>query len=237
SLGLGFSAGVMIYVSFMELLIHAGQMLGSHSGHGYFRILGFFGGILAAALIDRAIPEGVNPHECGQDGPHSINECAETHSHGVERKLARMGVFTAMAIAVHNFPEGFATFAAGLKEPTLGISIAVAIAIHNIPEGMSVAIPIYFATGSKSKAFTYSLLSGLAEPLGALIGYSLLRPFLNDFVFGIMFAAVAGIMVYISFDELLPAARRYGKGHIVIIGLTLGMLVMAISLDVLGHAH
>lgn len=247
SLGLGFSAGVMIYVSFMELMIHAGTMLSGADGMnpGLLRMSGFFGGIILAALIDKLIPEGVNPHECGTETSEEIEACTREHGHKGEKKarglaearLARMGVFTAVAIAIHNFPEGFATFAAALKEPTLGLSIAIAIAIHNIPEGMSVAIPVYYATGSRMKAFVYSLLSGFAEPLGALLGYLVLRPFLNDFVFGIIFAAVAGIMIYISFDELLPTARRYGKGHTVIIGLTLGMAVMAFALDVMGHAH
>lgn len=255
SIGLGFSAGVMIYVSFMELLIHAGSMLGigvEGPKAGLIRMAGFFGGIALAAIIDKAIPEDINPHECSGEGTsEEIEACTREsgHSHGhshsrgksakslAEAKLARMGLFAAIAIGIHNFPEGFATFAAALKDPALGLSIAVAIAIHNIPEGMSVAIPIYYATGSRMKAFMYSFVSGLAEPVGAVIGYLILRPFLNNFVFGIIFAAIAGIMIYISFDELLPAARRYGKGHIVIIGVALGMAVMAFALDVMGHAH
>jgi ZIP family zinc transporter len=248
SVGLGFSAGVMIYVSFMELLVHSGEMLGVGADNikaGLIRMAGFFGGLILAAVIDAVIPEDVNPHECAGDTNEEIEACTRGHGHKhgqsakslADAKLARMGFFAALAIAIHNFPEGFATFAAALKDPGLGISIAVAIAIHNIPEGMSVAIPIYYATGSRMKAFMYSFLSGLAEPVGAVIGYLILRPFLSDTVFGIIFAAVAGIMVYISFDELLPAARRYGKGHIVIIGVALGMAVMALALDVMGHAH
>jgi ZIP family zinc transporter len=145
-------------------------------------------------------------------------------------KLMRMGVFTALAIAIHNFPEGLATFAAALSDPALGIPVAVAIAIHNIPEGIAVAVPVFYATGSRKKAFTLSFLSGLSEPVGALVGYLLLRSFLNDTVLGIIFAAVAGIMVYISLDELLPAAEEYCEHHVAIWGLVAGMAVMAISL-------
>ena len=141
-----------------------------------------------------------------------------------------MGLFSALAIAIHNFPEGLATFTAALTDPTLGISIAVAIAIHNIPEGVAVSVPIYYATKNKKKAFWMSLLSGLAEPVGAIVGFIILRPFLDGATLGIIFGAVAGIMVYISLDELLPTAREYGKHHIAIGGLIAGMAVMSVSL-------
>jgi ZIP family zinc transporter len=144
--------------------------------------------------------------------------------------LMKMGVFTAVEIAVHNFPEGIATFIAALKDPHLGIAITVAIAIHNIPEGIAVSVPIYCATGSRRKAFLYSMLSGFSEPVGALLGYLFLMPIMSDQVFGIMFALVAGIMVFISLDELLPTAREYGEPHIATYGLLAGMAVMAISL-------
>lgn len=142
----------------------------------------------------------------------------------------RMGLFTAIAIAVHNFPEGLATFISALQEPSIAIPIVIAIAIHNIPEGIAVSVPIYQATGSKKKAFLYFFFSGLAEPIGALVGWGLLYPIMNDTVFGIIFASVAGIMVFISFDELLPAAREYGEHHLSIYGLISGMIVMSISL-------
>jgi ZIP family zinc transporter len=145
----------------------------------------------------------------------------------------RVGVFTALAIAIHNFPEGLATFLSAIKDPSLGIPIAIAIAIHNIPEGIAVAVPIYHATGNKKKAFGYSFLSGIAEPVGALLGFTLLRVFFNDLIFGIVFSGVAGIMVYISLDELLPSAEKYGEHHLSIIGLVAGMSVMALSLLIL----
>ena len=141
-----------------------------------------------------------------------------------------MGMFSALAIAIHNFPEGLATFMAAMKDPTLGISIAMAIAIHNIPEGIAVSVPIYYATKSRKKAFWYSFLSGLAEPVGAIVGFVLLRSVINDASFGLVFAAVAGIMVYISFDELLPTAEEYGEHHIAISGLIAGMVIMGVSL-------
>jgi ZIP family zinc transporter len=149
----------------------------------------------------------------------------------------RMGLFTALAIGIHNFPEGLATFLAALQDPHLGVAIAIAIALHNIPEGISVSVPIFYATGDRNKAFLYSLLSGLAEPVGAFAGYLAIRLFMGGEngglptqVMGILFGGVAGIMVYISLDELLPTSRAYGKGHDSILGLVAGMLVMALSL-------
>ena len=153
------------------------------------------------------------------------------------KKLLRMGLFTAIAIAIHNFPEGLATFLAALEDPSLGVAIAIAIALHNIPEGISVSVPIFYATGNRKKAFFWSFLSGLAEPIGAIIGYMAIRFFVGDEsgvipsnIMGILFSIVAGIMVYISLDELLPTSRAYGKGHDSIIGLILGMFIMGLSL-------
>ncbi|MCX7933916.1 MAG: ZIP family metal transporter, partial [Planctomycetota bacterium] len=151
------------------------------------------------------------------------------------RKLMRMGTLTALAIAIHNFPEGLATFLAALDSPALGFAIAVAVALHNIPEGISVAVPIYYATGNRKKAFVYSFASGIAEPVGALAAYLVLwlalgQTVMPPQVMGIMFAAVAGIMVYISLDELLPTSRAYGQGHDALAGLLGGMITMALSL-------
>lgn len=227
SVALGFSAGVMIYVSFVEILVKARTELVSEMGTisgNWITVASFFGGIFLIALIDRLIPSAENPHEM-----HKVEEMYDEKAMK-DKKLMRMGLFTALAIAIHNFPEGLATFTAAITDPSLGIAIAIAIAIHNIPEGIAVSIPIYYATGSKKKAFWLSLLSGLAEPVGALIGYLLLMPFLGPMVFGILFAGVAGIMVFISLDELLPAAEEYGEHHLSIYGLIAGMAVMALSL-------
>ncbi len=225
SISLGFSAGVMIYVSFMELLQTANHALVSDMGErkgSAVAVISFFAGMLVIALIDKLIPKEINPHEA--KSPIGDNGTQK------EKKLIRTGVFTALAIAVHNFPEGLATFVSALQDVSVAIPVVAAIAIHNIPEGIAVSVPIYHATGSKKKAFLYSFASGLAEPLGALVGYLVFMPYLNDFVFGILFAAVAGIMVFISFDELLPAAREYGEHHLSIYGLVAGMAVMALSL-------
>ena len=140
------------------------------------------------------------------------------------------GIYAAIAIAIHNFPEGIATFTAALTDSSLGIAVAVAIAIHNIPEGIAVSVPIYYATGDKKKAFWYSFLSGVSEPIGALLAWLILMPYLTPSLFGILFAGVAGIMVFIALDELLPAAREYGEAHLSIYGLFAGMAVMAVSL-------
>lgn len=224
---LGFSAGVMIYVSMIEIFVKAKDSLvlayGDKQGN-WLTVIGFFVGIGIIALIDKLIPSFENPHEL-----KSIKEIDFDKPTG-QKKLLRMGLFSAIAIAIHNFPEGLATFMGALTEPALGVSIAVAIAIHNIPEGLAVSIPIFYATKNKKKAFVYSFLSGLSEPVGAIIGYFILRSIFNEATFGLIFASVAGIMVYISLDELLPTAEEYGEHHIAIFGLIAGMIVMAISL-------
>lgn len=224
---LGFSAGVMIYVSFVEIFVKARTSLsliyGERIGY-YYTTIAFFCGIAIIALIDKIIPSYENPHEIG-----NIPQLKSSTQNN-ERRLMRMGLFSALAIAIHNFPEGLATFMGAVSDPTLGISIAVAIAIHNIPEGIAVSAPIYYASKSRKKAFWYSFLSGLAEPVGAIIGYVILKNVFSGLTFGITFAGVAGIMVYISLDELLPTAEEYGEHHIAIGGMILGMIIMAVSL-------
>lgn len=226
SVSLGFSAGVMIYVSFVEIFVKAKDILievhGDKLGNIY-TVLAFFGGILIIAIIDKLVPSYENPHEV-----RSVEDINKEPAK--DKKLMRMGLFSALVIAIHNFPEGMATFSAALIDPSIAVPIAVAIAIHNIPEGIAVSVPIFFATGNKKKAFLLSFSSGLAEPVGALIGYLILRSFLSETVFGVLFAAVAGIMVFISLDELLPTAKEYGKHHSAIYGLIAGMAVMALSL-------
>lgn len=227
SISLGFSAGVMIYVSMVEIFVKAKESLVLAKGEklgSWLTVISFFGGMLLIAIIDKFVPSGENPHE--------VRSIPSEESDEEKRRLGllRTGVFTAIAIAIHNFPEGLATFVSALTDMKIAIPIAVAIAIHNIPEGISVSVPIYFATGDKKKAFIYSFLSGMAEPVGALVGYILLKNFFNDLSFGIIFAMVAGIMVFISLDELLPAAKEYGEHHLSIYGLILGMIVMAVSL-------
>ncbi len=230
SFSLGLSAGVMIYISFMEILSHAQDSLsgiyGDKIGVAY-AAAAFFAGILLVAAIDFLMPSDnhskdiqplVHKNERGQDGSDK------------RAKLRRMGIMTAAVVAIHNFPEGISTFVATLQTPSLGIAITLAIALHNIPEGIAVYVPIYASTGNKSKAFWYSVGSGLAEPLGAVLTYLILLPYINETIMAVLLAAVAGIMIYISVDELLPAAREYGKAHTSMIGFVLGMAVMIISL-------
>lgn len=232
AVALGFSAGVMIYVSMMEIMNKArvilGESLGEKTGN-WAAVLAFFGGMLIIFIIDRLIPSFEE-----SPGPTlTVPQAKETGSTGASdynRKLLRMGLFTALAVGIHNFPEGFITFFSTLRDPVLGFSIATAVAIHNIPEGIAVAVPIFYATGSRGKAFFWALISGIAEPVGALLGYMVLAPFLNDTIYGLVFAGVAGIMVYISFDQLLPAAREYGDHHLSVLGLVGGMALMALSL-------
>lgn len=232
AVALGFSAGVMIYVSLMEIMAKSGDILtdalGEKAGN-WAAVLAFFGGMLFIALIDRFIPS----FEERPGARRTVNQAVENGKPGEtagNQRLLRMGLFTALAVAIHNFPEGFITFFTTLRDPLLGASIAAAVAIHNIPEGIAVAVPIYYATGSRRKAFFWAFLSGIAEPVGALVGYAVLAQFLSDIVFGVVFAAVAGIMVYISFDQLLPTAREYGDHHLSVLGLVSGMALMALSL-------
>jgi len=233
SVSLGFSAGVMIYVSFVEILAKSNESLGIAYGEksgAWLTVLAFFTGVIIIAMIDKLIPSFENPHEIRRI------EDVKKNGKGSDRKLVRMGLFTALAIAIHNFPEGIATFFAGLTEPELAIPIAVAIAIHNITEGIAVSVPISFGTGNKKKAFLLSFLSGLAEPVGALVAFGILSIFFsgqNDIphaLFGFLFGSVAGIMVFISIDELLPTAEEYGHHHHSIYGFVIGMAVMALSL-------
>ena len=234
SLALGFSAGVMIYVSFVEIFFKAKDELILALGEvaGTWTTVGaFFGGIAIIGLIDKLVPNYENPHELHsiEEMEQGLDNLPDNEAHDFA-KLHRMGLFTALAIGIHNFPEGLATFTATLNDPTLGIAIALAIAIHNIPEGIAVSVPIYYATGSRRKAFKLSFLSGLSEPVGALVGYLLLMPFFTPVLFGVLFAMVAGIMVFISLDELLPAAEEFGEHHMTIYGVIAGMAVMALSL-------
>lgn len=227
SVSLGFSAGVMIYVSMIDIFGKAKDSLVSALGFekgNWITVIAFFGGIFLIAIIDNFVPKESNPHEfCSVDD-------LECQNRQKQKGLMKTGVVTALAIGIHNFPEGLATFMAALQQPKIAVPIAVAIAIHNIPEGLSVSMPIYHATGSKKKAFLYALFSGISEPIGALIGYVFLRNFFNDIMLGIIFAGIAGVMVFISIDELLPSAREYGEHHLSVYGLVVGMMVMALSL-------
>lgn len=249
----GLSAGVMLYVSFMELLPGGiAEIVSGGIGEraaGLWALLAFFAGIALAFLIDFLVPETENPHETHtqeeytelRDDAAETPSAAQHHVASVQRhqhnKLLRMGVFTALAIVIHNFPEGLAAFLTALEQPRVGLAVAIAIALHNIPEGISVSVPIYYATGSRMKAFVWSCLSGLAEPVGAFVLWAILAVVYRDpfftppaFLLGGTSAAIAGIMVFISLDELLPASRAYGRGHDSLVGLVAGMAIMALSL-------
>ncbi len=237
---LGLSAGVMIYISFVEMFPEALESLVEVYGdtRGYiYTTIAFFIGVGLIALIDKLVPNYENPHEPRDVSEMDCDDLRAMKSSQIENgkgEFKRVGVFSAFAIGLHNFPEGLVTFMAAMYDPALGITIAVAIAIHNIPEGVAIAVPIYYATGSRKKALAWSVLAGLTEPLGALIGFFLLRAFISDSMFGFTFALVAGIMVYISLDELLPTAEKYGEHHVAIIGVFSGMIIMALSLILLG---
>lgn len=217
--GLAFAGGAMIYISLVEIfwksLSDFSKVFDDKQAYT-FSTLGFFGGVALLVLIDRLIP---NPHNTlvPEQGADKL-------------RLKRVGLMAALAITAHNFPEGMATFFATLEEPVVGLSLAIAIAVHNIPEGVSIAIPVYYATGSKRTTLIACGLSAIAEPIGALIGYLVLGPFLTPAVFGAVFAVIAGAMVFLSMDELLPTAKRYSTGHDAVYGMVIGMMCIALSL-------
>ena len=242
SLVLGLSAGVMILVSFVELLQHGIEVLGFGPAHA-----AFFGGMLFMLVVDVWVP-----HEYKAERSHSARtshrsplyvggSTASAHRgrHGQEwrpqeqARLLKTGVLVAFGMAIHNFPEGVATLASTLHEPSLGIAIAAAIALHNIPEGLAVAAPVYAATNSRKRAVLWSFLPGLAEPIGAALAALFLLPFLNPTLLGYVLSAVGGVMTFISLDELIPVACSFGEQHHSILGAILGMAIMAISLAVL----
>jgi ZIP family zinc transporter len=231
STALGFSAGVMVYVSFVELFPSAVELARQSAAEQpeLSVVLAFFVGIAFIFLIDMLIPSGENPHEA-----HLVEEMRQVpQKKSMTKELKRTGILMALAIGIHNFPEGIATFTTAYVDPSLALPIAVAIAIHNIPEGIAVSVPVYYATGNRRQAFWLSFSSGMAEPVGGIIGYLILLPFLTSFSLGLVMAGVAGIMVFISVDELIPAAEKYGKHHHAIAGFVAGMAVMAVSLLVL----
>lgn len=224
--GLGFSAGVMILLSFMEMMPTAVAFIGRENDTAATNWLaygGFFAGVLLIGVIDRLVPKSINPHEPLERGGLGADLPADS-------SMLRTGLLVGIALALHNFPEGFATFVTTLEDPALAIPVVIAIAMHNIPEGVAVAVPIRAATGSRWKAAGFATLTGVTEPLGAVIGYLLVRPFLTDTIFGLTFAAVAGVMVFVSLDKLLPTAERYGEHHVAIYGLVSGMALMALTL-------
>jgi ZIP family zinc transporter len=235
--GLAFAGGAMVYVSLVEIFFKAqiafAGSLPDKQAYAWATFW-FFVGVMLLVVIDRFVP---NPHasmdsdqvrEAGDlDAPHAGLTMVDRQR---EQLLRRVGLMSALAITAHNLPEGLATFFATLESPSVGLPLALAIAIHNIPEGVSIAVPVFYATGSKKKAVLASLLSGMAEPVGALVGYLILAPFLSDAVFGAVFGLIAGAMVYLALDELLPAARAYAKGHETVYGMVIGMAAIAASL-------
>ena len=223
---LAFSAGAMLYVSLVEILPKAAKVMEGRTDMNpqLIAIASFFAGMVLFALLDHLVPQQINPHVA-----HADQKAPLEHAHRIGH-LKRVGWLSMAVISIHNFPEGMVTFFSGLQDPSLGAVIAVAIAVHNIPEGISVSVPVYFATGSRWRAFGTAFLSGIAEPIGAALGYVVLAPYLDGPVLGVVFGLISGMMVALSLDELLPFARSYSKGHETLYGMMAGMMMMAISL-------
>jgi len=243
----------MLYVSFIEIFQKSKEGFkasGIDENHSYMlSTLSLFAGMLLMRLLT-AITHVLDPdHENfeimvpsdmseaskpNEAGPAQADESATSQRGTPEKKLLRMGLNTALAITIHNFPEGVAGMVAGLIDPTVGFTLASAIAIHNIPEGLCISLPVFYATGSRMKGFGLSVLSGMAEPVGALIAWALVAASGEDMhglVYGILFGMVAGLMIMIVALELLPMAHRFDpKDTLVTHSLVAGMLVMAVSL-------
>ncbi len=242
ALALSFSAGIMIYVSFMAILPEGMSLLEEavgEKGH-YIALLGFFGGMFLIAVMEKLVHKYIgdshgHDHEEHENRDHSEGDHHEEKTD--DKHLSKLGLMSAVAIAIHNLPEGLAIFTAGLKDITLALPIAAAVIIHNIPLSIAISVPIYYSSGSKKKAFVYTLLVGLCQPLGAIIGYLLFSKFFTDTLFGFLFSVVAGIMIFVSLDELLPASQKYEDHHLSVYGAIAGMIVMAISLGVFGGHH
>ena len=238
SFGLGLSAGVMLFVSLVDLYPHAGEMIKAQMGNNFawLAILCFGLGILTAVLIDFFIPDHIQATMfTKQIGANEqcidSTDCAENENAVISiGKVKRAGLITALVVALHNLPEGLATFTLTSQDIMLGLGIVFAISIHNIPEGMAISIPVYQATHSKRKAFLYSFLSGMAEPVGGIIGFLLIKTLFPNLCIGLLFALVSGIMTYISLDTLLPLSKDYDTGHYSISGVVLGLLIMGSAL-------
>lgn len=236
AIALSFSAGIMIYVSFMAILPEGMELIESHFGEqgGHLiALVGFFGGMLITAIVEKLVHK-FGGHYHGHDDHDHDHE--HDHHHGENGEhLSKLGLMSAIAIAIHNLPEGLAIFTAGLKDISVAIPVAAAVILHNIPLSIAISVPIYYSTGSKRKAFLYSLFVGLCQPFGAIIGYLILSNFFNDLVFGILFSIVAGIMIFVSLDELLPSSQKYEDHHISVYGAIAGMIVMALSISLFHH--
>ena len=265
---MGFSAGVMILVSFVELLQESIEFNGIFVG-----ILFFIIGMILMFIIDIRVSHHYEFEDkdyeqlvCQDKNPSAtqiinLNPDSQQNKnsrfrnlHGRNRqrhrrkqqrlqqiflksngnpRLYKTSLLVAVGIFIHNFPEGIAVSVGTIKEVELGILLAFAIALHNIPEGIAVSVPVYACTGSKKRAFMWSFLSGISEPIGAILTWLILAPFINDYLLNAMLAVVAGLMVYISLDELLPISRSLAKEHFSIFGIISGIFVMAVSLAIL----
>lgn len=233
SLSLSFAAGIMIYAAFMAILPEGIHHLEEYMGENgkFVALLGFFGGMVFIAIMEK----WVHKH-----GGHHGHSHGENHTHENEENgehLSNLGIMSAVAIAIHNLPEGLTIFTTGINDISLALPIAFAVILHNIPLGIAISVPIYYSTGDKKKAFLYTFIVGLFQPIGAILGYLLFANLSTELFFGLLFTVVSGIMIFVSLDELLPSSQRDNDHHISVYGAIAGMLVMALSLSIFHHTH
>lgn len=204
---MGFAGGVMLVVAFLELFTEALGLLTHMQA-----TLAFIVGALIMMAIDLTLPH----REAGR------------WERGVAKpEFLKSGLIIAFGISLHNFPEGLVVSASYSRLPSMGLMMAIMICLHNIPEGIATATPLVMAGVSKRKAAFTALLSGMTEPLGAIVGSLLIaRLGASDYIIGMGLAIAAGIMTYITVDELIPMAHKYGSEspkHIVSTGILAGM--------------
>ncbi len=238
SMSLSFSAGIMIYVSFMEILPEGLHLIEEYMGEGYVwvALIWFFFGMFLTAVIEKFVHTFAGRFHSHKDNNKHNSHRHHAHEHE-DSHLSKLGIMSALAIGIHNVPEGLALFTSGIKDMALAYPVALAVIIHNVPLAVAISVPLVYSTGSRKKAFLYTSLVGLMQPIGAIIGYMLLANFLNDMVFGILLSLVAGIMIFVSLDELLPAAQQDVDHHLSVYGAVAGMIVMALALSFFGHSH
>lgn len=208
SSSLAFSSGIMLTISLFSLIPSAYKELLIQNKN--LKLIITISIILIGIIISKTIDK-------------EIDKLYRKNS------LYKLGLSSAVILMLHNIPEGATSFLSTVANKDLGISIALAIALHNIPEGISVAVPIYFSTKSKAKAFIYTAISGFAEIIGAIITYIFFKDNISNTILSILLLVTSGIMIDISLNEFLPNSLKYKNKNLTAICFILGIIIMYIS--------